>query len=376
MPRFALLLTLSLAACGGGSPSSPDAQHTDARSDAVDPPPHRCDFADCEGGFARTCNTDPQVLDCTAFGASCGAFTDAESGAPFNWCSCGELEEGEGFCSSGRYGVTCFDGLGGLADCGAGYACVERPAGPFGIGCECDNIPDGLCPGLDCSSDPDCDTCTPSCSGRSCGDNGCGGECGTCDFGDECNAQGRCETICVPDCDGKQCGDDGCGGSCGTCSDGACTSAGTCEGPCVASCTGATCGDDGCGGSCGSCSDGLSCTSARTCGCGFFETVKYNFTLAPQSSFPANFSFIGLNVRHINLDGSTGTPNGAFMGFRASDKQMFTLTASGCRPKIKIKVEYALSGIACMREEIIEGRTDFVLPAPIVSGSSCTVPAL
>jgi hypothetical protein len=29
-----------------------------------------------------------------------------------------------------------------------------------------------------------------------------------------------------------------------------------------------------------------------------------------------------------------------------------------------------------MREETIEGRTDFVLPVPIVSGGSCTVPPL
>lgn len=375
MPRLLLTLFLCAAACGGGS-SSPDARVVDAPSDAVEPPPHRCDLADCADGVARTCNSEPLVLDCASFGASCGAFTDAETGAPFNWCSCGDLAEGEGACAAGRYGVTCFDGLGGVADCGAGYVCVDRPAGPFGIGCECDNISDGLCPGLDCSGDPDCATCTPDCAGRACGDNGCGGECGTCDFGDACTAQGQCEAICVPDCEGKQCGDDGCGGSCGTCADGACSGAGTCEGPCVPSCDGATCGSDGCGGSCGTCSDGLSCSLDGTCGCGFFDTVKYTFSLPPQSEFPDNFSFIGLNVRHINIDGSTGTANGAFLGFRATDKQTFTHVVNGCRPKIKIKVEYALSGIGCMREETIEGRTDFVLPVPIVSGGSCTVPPL
>ena len=29
---------------------------------------------------------------------------------------------------------------------------------------------------------------------------------------------GQCESTCTPDCTGRECGDDGCGGSCGTCS--------------------------------------------------------------------------------------------------------------------------------------------------------------
>jgi hypothetical protein len=145
----------------------------------------------------------------------------------------------------------------------------------------------------------------------------------------------------------------------------------------VPSCAGATCGDDGCGGSCGTCSDGLSCTSSGQCDCGFFDSVSYEFTLAPQSAFPSSFSFIGLNVRHINIDGSEGTPNGEFMGFGTTKKQMFTYTQYGCRPRIRIKAEYALSGKSCTREETIDGRTDFVLPAPIVNADgTCTVPPL
>lgn len=107
-------------------------------------------------------------------------------------------------------------------------------------------------------------------------------------------------TGCVPDCDGKQCGDDGCGGKCGTpCSAGKASCLGPasiqfpgnpqcngttfqCEvvgvsgspcpqgqvcqpdvaagakcvvagGGCTPNCTNKTCGDDGCGGSCGEC---------------------------------------------------------------------------------------------------------------------------
>jgi hypothetical protein len=82
--------------------------------------------------------------------------------------------------------------------------------------------------------------CTPMCSGRECGDDQCGGSCGVCDLGQFCMdgtcedltcAEGMClreDLVCVPccekDCTGKACGDDGCGGSCGDCDDGnACT---------------------------------------------------------------------------------------------------------------------------------------------------------
>jgi len=62
-------------------------------------------------------------------------------------------------------------------------------------------------------------SCTPSCSGKECGNNGCGGSCGTCDDPNKswCD-DGTCK---VPDCneicDWRQCGDyKGC--DCGNCS--------------------------------------------------------------------------------------------------------------------------------------------------------------
>ncbi|MFH1530366.1 MAG: hypothetical protein ABIK09_06475 [Pseudomonadota bacterium] len=93
--------------------------------------------------------------------------------------------------------------------------------------------------------------CLPSCDGRECGDDGCGGSCGECEDGAECNAAGRC-VVCS--CADKECGDDGCGGSCGECGPGTrCDEEGRCE---ACSCDGLSCGDDGCGGSCGECSYG------------------------------------------------------------------------------------------------------------------------
>jgi hypothetical protein len=71
-------------------------------------------------------------------------------------------------------------------------------------------------------------TCTPQCSGKQCGADGCGGSCGTCGSGASCNASGQCVS-CTPQCSGKQCGADGCGGSCGTCGSGAsCNASGQC----------------------------------------------------------------------------------------------------------------------------------------------------
>lgn len=82
--------------------------------------------------------------------------------------------------------------------------------------------------------------CLADCAGKNCGDDGCGGVCGTCagsqtctngvctgagacnppcQAGQTCN-NGVCEGGCTPNCNGGNCGDDGCGGSCGTCSGG------------------------------------------------------------------------------------------------------------------------------------------------------------
>ena len=121
-----------------------------------------------------------------------------------------------------------------------------------------------------------------SCTGKKCGDDGCGGTCGTCAAGGVC-FENQC---CTPVCDGKSCGagSNGCGGAC-TCAEGSCVD-GEC---CLPKCDGTTCGDDGCGGSCdytcynagGTCvADGSCCTpkcDGTTCGddgCG--GTCQYN----------------------------------------------------------------------------------------------------
>ncbi|HOU52897.1 MAG TPA: C25 family cysteine peptidase [Myxococcota bacterium] len=150
--------------------------------------------------------------------------------------------------------------------------------------------------------------CTPDCTGRTCGDDGCGGTCGPgCEAGqscregrcsggagcawwylpgsgarcEDCVCQGapycctdrwddacswRCEALCggcgtgcVPECEGRECGDNGCGGTCGGCPPGqTCSPEGRCLPGCLRDCGERECGDDGCGGACGLCRDPLS----------------------------------------------------------------------------------------------------------------------
>ncbi len=104
------------------------------------------------------------------------------------------------------------------------------------------------------------DTCTPDCTDKECGDDGCGGSCG------ECTAPEVCFEFacCLPDCTDKECGDDTCGGSCGDCPEQHECIDFVCE--CVPDCENKECGDDGCGGDCGVCSAG-ECRGGRCCPC-------------------------------------------------------------------------------------------------------------
>ena len=74
-------------------------------------------------------------------------------------------------------------------------------------------------------------SCIPSCVGKNCGDDSCGGSCGTCQAGKACQS-GACISSCTPSCYGKECGNDSCGGSCGTCyTDKICSNNGECVDP-------------------------------------------------------------------------------------------------------------------------------------------------
>src|SRR2546427_7409048 len=68
--------------------------------------------------------------------------------------------------------------------------------------------PAGACctPATSCPAGQNCGTASDGCSGTI--------DCGTCPTGDICTAGTCCTPNCLPN---NNCGDDGCGGSCGTC---------------------------------------------------------------------------------------------------------------------------------------------------------------
>ena len=152
-----------------------------------------------------------EVIACTCDGKVCGA---DECGNPCGTCTDGKACDGAGQC----------------VDIPADCIAKEEPGCP-GCACEacvcamdswcCDNAWDDLCVEmcvLDCEGPAECaDMCLPDCEGLECGDDGCGGTCGTCGEVDVCGPDGMC---CTPDCEGKECGDDGCGGVCAECAPG------------------------------------------------------------------------------------------------------------------------------------------------------------
>lgn len=87
---------------------------------------------------------------------------------------------------------------------------------------------------------------------------------------------------CTPDCSGRECGNDGCDGSCGDCPGGVSCQGGTCEGACAADCAGKNCGSDGCGGSCGDCGAGTRCSDTNNGGVCQCATALCNGVCCPN----------------------------------------------------------------------------------------------
>jgi hypothetical protein len=88
-------------------------------------------------------------------------------GAAFLGCdSGGEDNSGEAICSN----PSCSVSMVGDGDCNQACSCAEN------------NFDGGDCAG----------TCTPDCSGRACGPDGCGGDCGTCTGATTCSYEGQC----------------------------------------------------------------------------------------------------------------------------------------------------------------------------------------
>jgi MYXO-CTERM domain-containing protein len=204
-----------------------------------------CEAFGFDGDDCKPCEPDCQGKICGWDG--CGG-------------SCGECPEGQ-VCQEGQCGVCTpecgeskcgADGCGGkCGTCAQGQLCdegqcVEATGDCVGLcgqksagNCFCDTycFTSGDCCADICTTcaaelEEECkeQACTPVCTGKQCGDDGCGGSCGTCEAGKSCT-NGQCGAAqCQPACTGKQCGDDGCGGSCGTCGAGQICLQGQCSG--------------------------------------------------------------------------------------------------------------------------------------------------
>jgi len=137
-------------------------------------------------------------------------------------------------------------------------ACDDLACGDDGCGGSC-----GTCSPSTFCVDGGCVSCQPDCLSKQCGDNGCGGSCGTCGNTQTCGNDFFCHDDCAPQCSGKDCGPDGCGSTCGSCESGLACTAGTCRAACAPACDNKDCGPDGCGGACGTCDGGLSCIGGQ-----------------------------------------------------------------------------------------------------------------
>lgn len=130
------------------------------------------------------------IIDKTCSTTQCchqGQCIDVEDGVKLGAQNCSPLKEGEA-CNNEK-------------QCGEELTCY-----------------DGMC-------------CAPDCRGKECGDDGCGGDCGSCEGALSVCVEGYCE--CEPYCSGMECGDDGCGGYCGSCDQGL----GACDdGECIYEC--------------------------------------------------------------------------------------------------------------------------------------------
>ena len=103
---------------------------------------------------------------------------------------------------------------------------------------------------------------------------------GDCENGLVCTS-GACAPDCTPSCGDAVCGDDGCGGSCGTCDGSETCESGECRCDGVACVQGATCCTDTCkdltsdGDNCGAC--GTACTDGQRCASSTCVGICYGY---------------------------------------------------------------------------------------------------
>ena len=231
----------------------------------------QCNGAPCgDDGCGGSCGTCPEALVCIA--SACVA--DPCKGFSYAGCCDGQTIK---YCDPNNPSIV-------TADCQqSGPSCGWNAANGY-YDCNTDGKPEptGQFPVT-------CPACKIDCTGKTCGDDGCGGTCGTCDQGVVC-----LDHVCQPDqchgvpasgcCDGpvvRYCADNqassldcstqpSCGWNpqgyyaCGT--DGKADPSGGLTMPCPTCspiCVDRQCGPDGCGGACGVCGPGTKCNGGQ-----------------------------------------------------------------------------------------------------------------
>jgi hypothetical protein len=257
----------------------------------------------CSEGSCNNCEPDCEDKKCgnDGCGGSCGDCMELESCTVEGDCVC-EFVVCEDTCC--KFGSVCFDSECCGADCGG------KECGDDGCGAFCGSCDDGeYCNSGECSpscnSDEDCEA--PGvfqCAGNGTGYVECleivpgclkWGDTISCAPGFICKVD-ECVEDCEPSCDGKECGDDGCGGSCGGC--GACGTEcanGNCE---FTACIDAECGNDGCGGECGQCQEGLACSEGLCIVAGCQNQALEISGVLNTSVTPVSFDSVSASIKH------------------------------------------------------------------------------
>ncbi|OGH64423.1 MAG: hypothetical protein A2821_02800 [Candidatus Magasanikbacteria bacterium RIFCSPHIGHO2_01_FULL_41_23] len=169
--------------CNDGNVCTTDAcdaatgcKHTDNTAQCDDG--NMCTVDTCDG--VDGCENAP-MPDCCVGDAMCAGSEPAGLTADFRWGCTVNSGPPTGTC------VSCLDS--------DGDGWCDSPTES-----DCDNTfdedGDGLvdCADADCDNDAACVVpCVPDCTGMECGDDGCGGSCGSCADGDKCNATFQCE---------------------------------------------------------------------------------------------------------------------------------------------------------------------------------------
>ncbi|HNU68919.1 MAG TPA: hypothetical protein PLC24_10080 [Myxococcota bacterium] len=157
-------------------------------------------------------------------------------------------------------------------------------------------------PDIDERVDSSSDVCVPFCPAwAECGDDGCGGSCGTCWWEEWCEEMHCVHVDPPPECDGIECGYNEDGYLCGECDEGMECIDGHCGFVDYPDCTNRECGDDGVGGSCGQCDKGFICNLWGECE----PTCEY-----PQD-LPAGWGIVSV-VDFLTIPDTTEEKAGCF----------------------------------------------------------------